>query len=274
MTILTSNATPLWNIDTTFLGDVKCPFPREFLNCAITSHLRTSGCSVVVGAVEDVDKINMMINTLLIFLSPEQHQLCSHVREDNTYVPGMMIQGLTGDFDRMLTVNALYPTTVIDLVQTRLGVTQMSVKHHSKAREMYKASCIESVDQFKPLPDLLKEEFLFKPQKETSSFVQTLLTELTPLPSSLRVPLILHFRRLLERKSVVLIRCAECTDDNASTRSGPLKKRVKDILHANEADFAIIITIAEQISPGISVLVYGTIQDDLEKRFNDLWGVN
>ena len=54
MTILTKNEAPKWNIDSTFLGEAKSPFPKEFLNFAITSHLR-SGSSVVVGAVEDIE---------------------------------------------------------------------------------------------------------------------------------------------------------------------------------------------------------------------------
>lgn len=270
MTILTKNEAPKWNIDSTFLGEAKSPFPKEFLNFAITSHLR-SGSSVVVGAVEDIERINMMINTLMMFTPREQHALCSHVRED--YIPGLILQGKTGDFDRLITIHSIYPSTVIEIAPGKMSVHLMNVKHHSKARDVLNQFYIESTEKSQDsLPDLLKEEFLFKSMKETSPFVNTLFNEISPLPSPLRVPIILHFRKFLERRSIVLIRFAEAPDDTSGPRSG-LKKRVKDLFNANEVDFAIILALAESISPGVSVKVYGTTQDELEKRFNDLWGV-
>ena len=218
----------------------------------------------------------MMINTLVMFLSEKEKALCSHIRPDNQYVTDLLVQGLTADFDKTATMHSLRPTTVIDL--TQLKIVQLSVRQHHKAREMFKKYEIDIVDQPKPIPDLLKEESLYKPVKEISHLVHTLLQEVLLIPPAFRTSYVQNFRLFLEKKSVVLIRCVACTADEKKRNNIPaalLKKIRVDVLRApTDADFALLLSIAERISPGISVSVFGIAQDDLEKRFNDLWGVS
>eukprot|EP00012_Vannella_robusta_P004444 CAMPEP_0206182900 /NCGR_PEP_ID=MMETSP0166-20121206/328_1 /ASSEMBLY_ACC=CAM_ASM_000260 /TAXON_ID=95228 /ORGANISM="Vannella robusta, Strain DIVA3 518/3/11/1/6" /LENGTH=165 /DNA_ID=CAMNT_0053597673 /DNA_START=765 /DNA_END=1262 /DNA_ORIENTATION=+ len=157
-----------------------------------------------------------------------------------------------------------------------------AVRQHSKAREIFATYDIESIDKAnanKAVPDLIREDNLFKPFKEASSYVCGLVTEVYSVPVQLRVSHIQNFRGFLERKAVLLIRSVERLGDkkaNTDTLNSAILKRIKtDILRlGNEADFALILAIAEGISPGIGVSIFGTIQEDLEKRFNDLWGMN
>lgn len=100
--------------------------------------------------------------------------------------------------------------------------------------------------------------------------------EVFKIPVQVRISHIQHFRRFLDRKAVVLIRAAKADLKlkKPNMTSTMLKSLKSDILRiTNETDFALILSIAERISPGVGVTVYGTMQEDLEKRFNDLWGL-
>ena len=276
MSVVTNNESPLWHFSSTYLTDQKLPFPREFLSRAITSHLQTHRSSVVIGSPEEADKINMMINTLLLLLPTKERALCSHVRNDNQYVTDLLIQGLTCDFDKTSAMHSLRPTTVIDLTQR--SVVQLSVRQHVKAREMFKKYEIDLVEQPKPLPDLLKEESLYKAVKEPSPFVTALLQELLHIPETFRVSYVQNFRNQLEKKALVLIRCVASVADERRRSNIPaaVLKRIRvDVLRtSSDADFALLLAVAERISPGVGVSIFGVAQDDLEKRFNDLWGIN
>lgn len=97
------------------------------------------------------------------------------------------------------------------------------------------------------------------------------------IPKEVRISHIQHFRRFLERKAVLLIRVAksDCKINQKPNMSSPMLKTLKhEILRVtNEMDFILILSIAERVTPGIGVVVFGTIQEELEKRFSDLWGL-
>jgi len=256
---------------------------REFLSRAVTSHLQTHGCSVVVGSGEDEEKINMMVNTLMLFLSIEERQLCSHVRKEGRFIPNLMVQGIvSGDFDKSATLMSILPTTVVD-VSKQIIYQLCAIRQHAKARETYRANEIESINKSgKVIPDtMLKEENLFKQFKEPSMMVHSFLNEVFCIPVPLRISHIQHFRRFLERKAVVLIRAVERMNEekrktNAENLSTNELRRIKtDILRlSNDSDLTLILAIAEGIFPGITVSIYGNLQQVVEKRFNDLWGLN
>ncbi|KAF9356037.1 hypothetical protein BGX26_005800 [Mortierella sp. AD094] len=67
-------------------------FGREFINRAITSHLQTNSCTVVVG--NNITIMNMMINTLALFLSAEDRAKSCHARKQHRYIPDLFLQGL------------------------------------------------------------------------------------------------------------------------------------------------------------------------------------
>lgn len=67
-------------------------FGREFLNRAITSHLQTNSSTVVVG--NNITIMNMMINTLALFLSAEDRAKSCHARKQHRYLPDLFLQGI------------------------------------------------------------------------------------------------------------------------------------------------------------------------------------
>jgi len=66
-------------------------FSMEFLARMITSHLQTFGCTVVIG--ENIDTVNSVIDTLGLFLSPEERILSCRAVEDRRYCPYLFLQG-------------------------------------------------------------------------------------------------------------------------------------------------------------------------------------
>ncbi|KAG0043899.1 hypothetical protein BGZ83_010927 [Gryganskiella cystojenkinii] len=67
-------------------------FGREFICRAITSHLQTNSSTVVVG--NNITIMNMMINTLALFLSPEDRAKSCHARKQHRYLPDLFLQGI------------------------------------------------------------------------------------------------------------------------------------------------------------------------------------
>ncbi|XP_047381678.1 guanine nucleotide exchange factor C9orf72 homolog isoform X1 [Sciurus carolinensis] len=92
-----------------------------FLLNAISSHLQTCGCSVVVGS--SAEKVNKIVRTLCLFLTPAERK-CSRLCEAESsfkYESGLFVQGLlkdsTGSFVLPFrqVMYAPYPTTHIDV---------------------------------------------------------------------------------------------------------------------------------------------------------------
>lgn len=115
--------------------------------------------------------MKLLIDTLLLFLSPEERQFCSHPRVDNSFIPNLYIQGIAGEFDCTTTSKSLRPTSVIDV--SKMTILQLiAVRQHAKAREMYASYQLESLDKGSAtLPDLLKVDNLFKHFKGLYYFV-------------------------------------------------------------------------------------------------------
>ena len=93
----------------------------EFLARCLTSHLQTHGFTIVVGP--SPFECNVLINTLVMFLTPEERRLCRHCAaeqeafEAQGYTPGLLVQGVPPravlrDVDL---IRGQYPSTVIDL---------------------------------------------------------------------------------------------------------------------------------------------------------------
>ncbi|KAL4826246.1 hypothetical protein H8958_022094 [Nasalis larvatus] len=92
-----------------------------FLLNAISSHLQTCGCSVVVGS--SAEKVNKIVRTLCLFLTAAERK-CSRLCEAESsfkYESGLFVQGLlkdsTGSFVLPFrqVMYAPYPTTHIDV---------------------------------------------------------------------------------------------------------------------------------------------------------------
>ncbi|KAF9188546.1 hypothetical protein BGZ50_001268 [Haplosporangium sp. Z 11] len=148
-------------------------FGREFINRAITSHLQTNSSTVVVG--NNITIMNMMINTLALFLSPEDRAKSCHARKQHRYIPDLFLQGIytpsigkqppqssttamDGDngllFRRMDHSNRLYhilsspfPTTIVDTVRCTVEQTERFPKYTTLRSEYRKEQTKTVIDQ-------------------------------------------------------------------------------------------------------------------------------
>ncbi|KAM5194672.1 guanine nucleotide exchange factor C9orf72 homolog isoform 2-T2 [Mantella aurantiaca] len=111
------------DIATTVLNDddIGDSCHEGFLSNAISSHLQTCGCSVVVGS--SAEKVNKMVRTLCLFLSPAERKCSRFCRSESSfkYESGLFVQGLlkdaTGSFVLPFrqVMYAPYPATHIDV---------------------------------------------------------------------------------------------------------------------------------------------------------------
>ncbi|KAF8942461.1 hypothetical protein BGZ47_006443 [Haplosporangium gracile] len=129
-------------------------FGREFLNRAITSHLQTNSSTVVVG--NNITIMNMMINTLALFLSAEDRAKSCHARKQHRYLPDLFLQGIytpsigkqsntsgttidaetglplrkSGRCNRLYHIlSSPFPTTIVDTVRCKVEQTERFPKY-------------------------------------------------------------------------------------------------------------------------------------------------
>ncbi|CAJ1073984.1 guanine nucleotide exchange factor C9orf72 homolog isoform X2 [Xyrichtys novacula] len=94
---------------------------EDFLHKAISSHLQTCGCSIVVGS--NPEKVNKIVRTLCLFLAPAERKCSRLCKADSSfkYDAGLFVQGLlkdsTGSFVLPFrqVLYSPYPTTHIDV---------------------------------------------------------------------------------------------------------------------------------------------------------------
>ncbi|KAM9777652.1 LOW QUALITY PROTEIN: guanine nucleotide exchange factor C9orf72 homolog [Neosynchiropus ocellatus] len=94
---------------------------EDFLHKAISSHLQTCGCSIVVGS--NPEKVNKIVRTLCLFLTPVERKCSRLCKADSSfkYDTGLFVQGLlkdsTGSFVLPFrqVLYSPYPTTHIDV---------------------------------------------------------------------------------------------------------------------------------------------------------------
>ncbi|KAF9921373.1 hypothetical protein FBU30_008621 [Linnemannia zychae] len=138
-------------------------FGREFLNRAITSHLQTNSSTVVVG--NNITIMNMMINTLALFLSAEDRAKSCHARKQHRYLPDLFLQGIytpnigkhtnaTGTtidaetgmpsrksdrYNRLYHIlSSPFPTTIVDTVRCKVEQTERFPKYTALRSEYRK----------------------------------------------------------------------------------------------------------------------------------------
>ncbi|KAF8924996.1 hypothetical protein BGZ58_001237, partial [Dissophora ornata] len=143
-------------------------FGREFINRAITSHLQTNSSTVVVG--NNITIMNMMINTLALFLSAEDRAKSCHARKQHRYLPNLFLQGIytpsigkqsntgngidgeSGYLSRKLDRNGRlyhilsspFPTTIVDTVRCKVEQTERLPKY-SVLRSDYRKEQVKCV---------------------------------------------------------------------------------------------------------------------------------
>ncbi|KAI9283665.1 C9orf72-like protein family-domain-containing protein [Umbelopsis sp. AD052] len=214
-------------ISHTILGiESRRMFDNEFVARLITSHLQTHGSTLVVGT--NITTMNMVINTLALFLFPEERDRSSHTRKEHQYMPDLYAQGVLAQVvDQMdanldfLVLESPEPTTLVDL--SRLTIEQTAVlPEYSRVRtEFYRLeeahleeSALHAETNAWRLPALEDESLewtrqIFHTAKGIAPCVASMLKEIDRMPLTMREAFVRQWRRGLLRKALAVIKFLE-----------------------------------------------------------------
>lgn len=252
--------------DTVFASGQDKHLDVQFMRKAIAGHLQSCGCSIVLG--NNVAEVNMVLNTLALFLSPSERQCsllltegCSHFPfkyEKDVMLQGFLKESFHTDDNILEIMASRYPTTLVDL--STLEVKRM---HHFNEHEYMKHEVITKelqklwLESMEPIPILR-----FVKDIEPETLVQNLQKEMYILhpQGGVREAFLSHFARLLDRKALALIKFVE---DETHRGKDPTKislRKVRNDLDLHpEGNCRIVLAAAEKLQPGIYSLVCGSL---------------
>ncbi|KAM8800328.1 guanine nucleotide exchange factor C9orf72 homolog isoform 2-T2 [Rhynchonycteris naso] len=247
-----------------------------FLLNAISSHLQTCGCSVVVGS--SAEKVNKIVKTLCLFLTPAERK-CSRLCEAESsfkYESGLFVQGLlkdsTGSFVLPFrqVMYAPYPTTHIDVdVNT---VKQMPPCHeHIYNQRRYMRSELTAFWRATSEEDMAQDTVIYTDESFTpdlnifqdvlhrDTLVKAFLDQVFHLKPglSLRSIFLAQFLLVLHRKALTLIKYIEDDTQKGKKPFKSLRNLKIDLDLTAEGDLSIVMALAEKIKPGLHSFVFG-----------------
>ncbi|XP_053428608.1 guanine nucleotide exchange factor C9orf72 homolog isoform X2 [Nycticebus coucang] len=247
-----------------------------FLLNAISSHLQTCGCSVVVGS--SAEKVNKIVRTLCLFLTPTERK-CSRLCEAESsfkYESGLFVQGLlkdsTGSFVLPFrqVMYAPYPTTHIDVdVNT---VKQMPPCHeHIYNQRRYMRSELTAFWRATSEEDMTQDTIIYTDESFTpdlnifqdvlhrDTLVKAFLDQVFQLKPglSLRSTFLAQFLLVLHRKALTLIKYIEDDTQKGKKPFKSLRNLKIDLDLTAEGDLNIIMALAEKIKPGLHSFIFG-----------------
>ncbi|XP_064410740.1 guanine nucleotide exchange factor C9orf72 homolog [Latimeria chalumnae] len=249
---------------------------EDFLHKAISSHLQTCGCSVVVGS--NPEKVNKIVHTLCLFLTAAERKCSRLCRTDTSfkYDSGLFVQGLlkdaTGSFVLPFrhVMYAPYPTTHIDVdVNT---VKQMPPYHeHTYNQRQYMRSELatlwKATSDEEMAPDTVihtDENFtpdlnVFQDVLHRDTLVKSFLDQIFQLKPglSLRSTFLAQFLLVLHRKTLTLIKYIEDDTQKGKKPFRSLRSLKTDLDLTAEGDLNIIMALAEKIKPGLHSFIFG-----------------
>ncbi|XP_045436242.1 guanine nucleotide exchange C9orf72 homolog isoform X2 [Pipistrellus kuhlii] len=247
-----------------------------FLLNAISSHLQTCGCSVVVGS--SAEKVNKIVKTLCLFLTPAERK-CSRLCEAESsfkYESGLFVQGLlkdsTGSFVLPFrqVMYAPYPSTHIDVdVNT---VKQMPPCHeHIYNQRRYMRSELTAFWRATSEEDMAQDTVIYTDESFTpdlnifqdvlhrDTLVKAFLDQVFHLKPglSLRSTFLAQFLLVLHRKALTLIKYIEDDTQKGKKPFKSLRNLKIDLDLTAEGDLNIIMALAEKIKPGLHSFIFG-----------------
>ncbi|XP_070562732.1 guanine nucleotide exchange factor C9orf72-like isoform X2 [Ptychodera flava] len=249
-----------------------------FVRRAIASHLQTCGCSIVIG--KNIKEVNMVINTLALFLTPSERQCSCFVLSDCDYQQGLYLQGLVKSpegFDTYATLSnnmrsiltSEYPTSLIDITTLEVKQTPLCNEHYARKHLVMtqELQCLW-VDSQEEL--LLVPFTFFQTVEDPETMVRDIMTEIHQLHpgSGVREAHIEQFQRILERKALAMIKYVEEETNKGSEdfKSSMMKRMRQDLNLLVEGDWKIILAVAEKLKPGIYSFVFGDYRQSDEQR--------
>ncbi|KAM9251040.1 guanine nucleotide exchange factor C9orf72 homolog isoform 2-T4 [Cariama cristata] len=247
-----------------------------FLLNAISSHLQTCGCSVVVGS--SAEKVNKIVRTLCLFLTPSERKCSRLCRNESSfkYESGLFVQGLlkdaTGSFVLPFrqVMYAPYPTTHIDVdVNT---VKQMPPCHeHIYNQRRYMRSELTAFWRANSDEEMCQDHIIHTDESFTpdlnvfqdilhrDTLVKAFLDQIFHLKPglSLRSTFLAQFLLVLHRKALTLIKYIEDDTQKGKKPFKSLRSLKIDLDLTAEGDLNIIMALAEKIKPGLHSFIFG-----------------
>jgi len=116
-----------------------------------------------------------------------------------------------------------------------------------------------------------EQEGLFRVVKDSAQCIQHIIVEMYKLPHALRETYLVQSLRVLTRKAVVLIKYVQAELYKAKIiPTSTIKKLRTDLQLTLDGDYAVLLGLAEKLSPGI----YADLAGDpasIEERFIELF---
>ncbi|CAO3592733.1 unnamed protein product [Absidia cylindrospora] len=205
--------------------DAKFVVDVDFLVQMITSHLQTCGSTLLIG--KSLTSVNIVINTLALFLSTEEKSRSSHARKHHKYMPDLYLQGLLlQDMEdtktRLETVvlKSPVPTTLVDLNKMQIKQTVLQPGYRRLAYQYHDTFLSRLEDDIYAYTTSggyskayneaqQRKPFTFQTTNAVSPMVKTLIDETFQLPSRLREPFIRQWRRGLIKRATCLAKFIE-----------------------------------------------------------------
>uniref|UniRef100_A0A8C5Z8U4 C9orf72-SMCR8 complex subunit n=1 Tax=Marmota marmota marmota TaxID=9994 RepID=A0A8C5Z8U4_MARMA len=210
-----------------------------FLLNAISSHLQTCGCSVVVGS--SAEKVNKIVRTLCLFLTPAERK-CSRLCEAESsfkYESGLFVQGL---------LKVYFPF--------------ITMKQNRESRNKFTLfTVVESVlnSHFNIWTFSFLCRNIFQDVLHRDTLVKAFLDQVFHLKPglSLRSTFLAQFLLVLHRKALTLIKYIEDDTQKGKKPFKSLRNLKIDLDLTAEGDLNIIMALAEKIKPGLHSFIFG-----------------
>ncbi|CEJ02232.1 hypothetical protein RMCBS344292_16243 [Rhizopus microsporus] len=233
----------------------------------ITSHLQTFGSTVLIG--NSLTSMNMMINTLALFLSAKERNRSSHARKHHHYMPDLYLQGvLAKDLEEMnlrielAILDSNLPTTLVDMSRLIVKRTPLYKEYHRLRSNYHTALFAKLQHGFiqrntkTQMNDWNKRSQVFEVSNSIAPMVQSLLEEVRKIPAWLREAYIKQWKKSLIKRALAMIRFIEDEMHMSLQHQKPREDLVSSVMNAlslyHMADFTIILTQAEKLKPGMA----------------------
>ena len=265
-------------------ADGEAPFAPGFLLQAIASHLQTGGVTVVLGS--DLRLVNMMVDTLAVFLADDQQRQSRYAspgREaDEWYVPDLYLQGVLlgrdgAEFDTAALQQSQLPSTLVRLDEAAVLQTRPRNEYEVMRSELQQAELQQLRDAPAPSADGDDARWRTRSMRHVhgqSALVHALLEEVSAEDSlSMRQALLQHFMHELVCKASCMISLADAVEAAASTpKSAEAVAAMRRSLGLEGAvDYEIVLAVMDRLRPGASRLMLGDPMV-LQERFVELLG--
>ncbi|XP_057299627.1 guanine nucleotide exchange factor C9orf72 homolog isoform X1 [Hydractinia symbiolongicarpus] len=239
----------------------------KFLMKSITSHLQTCGCTIVIG--RHPYKINLMIDTLALFLSPGERCCSRYANVEKKYVFNMdlYLQGIIDEPESVYMVisskNILLNTFSVSLINVDEKTVQQTspLNEHGIMRKDFLKSELGMLLHGSEAPIYPYHQLFTAEFGDISIMVQQFITELFAIPNkcSIRRKHVENFKLLLKHKSQTLLSYVEEKSDMGKEALSihQIRQLKQDLSIHSDSDFRMILAAAEKIHPGIAVFMEG-----------------